>query len=146
MTQRLAAAVALLVSLGYLGLALQLPAGTRAQPGPGLFPLLVGIALVMTAAVHGLGVTLAPPPPAASVSTGARRRVLAVLGAFVGFGLLLPRVGYLAAALVFVAAALRQLGASWRLALLVAALAATASHLVFVLVLDVPLPRGTWLD
>jgi len=69
--------------------------------------------------------------------------VITVL-ALVAFCLVLPWVGYPAAAFGFVAVVLRSLGARWTTALVTGALSSAGSYGLFAVLLDVPLPRGPW--
>jgi hypothetical protein len=64
--------------------------------------------------------------------------------ALVAFCLVLPWIGYPAAAFGFVAVVLRYLGAGWTAALLTGVLSAAGSYGLFAVLLDVPLPRGPW--
>jgi hypothetical protein len=64
--------------------------------------------------------------------------------ALVAFCLVLPWVGYPAAAFAFVTVVLRYLGSRWTTALLTGALSAAGSYVLFAVLLDVPLPRGLW--
>ena len=58
--------------------------------------------------------------------------------------LVLPWIGYPAAAFAFVTVVLRYLGARWTIALLTGVLSSAGSHLLFAVALDVPLPHGPW--
>src|SRR5262245_61921477 len=119
--------LALLAAAGvYLALALGLPFGALARPGPGFYPVVVGVfaAVVALAAVVS---ALRRPVRAASggeeeLGPAARRRVAGSMVALAAFCLALPWVGYPAAAFGFVAVVLRQLGSGWASALLTGAL------------------------
>jgi len=84
----------LAASGAYLAAALTLPLGSVARPGPGFFPVAVGVFLCVVAAVlvsaplRGRAVTPAPP-----VNAGDRGRVATTLGGLIGFCLLLPWTG-----------------------------------------------------
>jgi putative tricarboxylic transport membrane protein len=134
----------LAASGAYLAAALTLPLGSVARPGPGFFPVAVGVFLCVVAAVlvsaplRGRAVTPAPP-----VNAGDRGRVATTLGGLIGFCLLLPWIGYPACAFVFVVLLLRRLAsAGWPGAVVTAALSAFVSYYVFGVVLGVPLPAG----
>jgi putative tricarboxylic transport membrane protein len=62
----------------------------------------------------------------------------------VAFCLVLPWIGYPIASFAFVLALLLRLGSDWRAALGTAVASAAASHYLFAVLLDVPLPRGPW--
>jgi putative tricarboxylic transport membrane protein len=128
----------------YLALALALPLGNMARPGPGFFPVAVGVFLCLAAgflvAARLRGAALASTR---SVGAEARGRVGTAVAALVGFVLLLPWIGFPACALVFVAVLLRRLaGAGWAGAIVTATLSALVSYYVFGVVLGVPLPTG----
>jgi hypothetical protein len=62
------------------------------------------------------------------------------------FCLLLPWVGYPVVAFGFVTVLVQRLGSPWRTAVIIGVLTAAASYYVFGVLLDVPLPRGPWVD
>jgi putative tricarboxylic transport membrane protein len=145
MRERACALGILVLSGAYLVGSLGFPAGTFARPGPGFFPVAVGVFLCGAAAV--LTVTLGRGLRSASVVADApaeaRARVAATVVALVGFCLLLPWGGYPICAFVFVALLLRRLGdTGWVGALVTAGLAAVVTFYVFGVLLGVPLPRG----
>ena len=147
MTERVVALAMLAASGIYLIQALRMPLGAAARPGPGFYPVAVGafacvVALVIAALAFRRAETVAVAEEAAPSD---RRRVWLTVATLAGFCLLLPWIGYPLAALLFVATLLRQLGAGWRGALLVAALSAEGSYYLFAGLLGVTLPRGLWL-
>src|SRR4029453_6452260 len=97
--------------------------GTAARPGPGFYPVIVGIfaviVLVSVTTIAFLGAASArSAPPAAGPGAGARRRVLISVVALAVFCLALPWVGYPVTAFAFVTVVLRSLGGGWTAALL----------------------------
>lgn len=138
----------LAASGAYLANAWPLPSGTVARPGPGFYPMAVG---VFGAAVALVWVVSAFRDSTATVDGPAmdrqsRARVRVTAGLLVGFCLLLPWIGYPVASLLFTGLLLRGLGAQWRAAVIVAAGSALGSYYVFGVLLGVPLPRGTLFD
>jgi hypothetical protein len=133
----------LAASGAYLAVALTFPLGSVTRPGPGFFPVGVGVFLCLVAAVlvvttRRRGVATAP-----SMDAAAGGRVLTTVAGLGGFCLLLPWIGYPSCAFVFVALLLRRLGgAGWAGALVTAALSAFVSYYAFGVVLGVPLPVG----
>jgi putative tricarboxylic transport membrane protein len=133
----------LAASGAYLAAALTFPLGSVTRPGPGFFPVGVGVFLCLVAAVlvvttRRRGVATAP-----SMDAAAGGRVLTTVAGLGGFCLLLPWIGYPSCAFVFVALLLRRLGgAGWAGALVTAALSAFVSYYAFGVVLGVPLPVG----
>ena len=136
----------LLVAAGvYLTLALRLPFGGAARPGAGFYPVIVAVfaivvALMATASAFrgGSGAV------AVELDAASRRRVVLSVVALVAFCLVLPWVGYPAAAFAFVTVVLRYLGGRWTTALLTGVLSSAGSYGLFAVLLDVPLPHGPW--
>jgi putative tricarboxylic transport membrane protein len=128
----------------YLAAALTFPFGSVARPGPGFFPVgvgvfLCGVAAVLVVATLRRGALTTPP----STDAAAGGRVLTTVLSLVGFCLFLPWIGYIVCAFVFVALLLRRLGgAGWPAAVITAALSAFVSYYAFGVVLGVPLPLG----
>lgn len=130
-------------AVAYLGVDRRYPLDTLATPGPGLFPLAAGLALLALAAWQ---FTVASPRPerAAKRAAEATESVgspLVMAGVLLLYAALFPLVGFLAAsvALVFVSARLMGLAGWWRPAALALGIVA-ASHVIFVTWLGVPLP------
>ncbi|HET7875833.1 MAG TPA: tripartite tricarboxylate transporter TctB family protein [Methylomirabilota bacterium] len=143
---RLAAAGCFLAaSAFYLFQTAQLPQGSLEQPGPGLFPMLVGVLLLASSVAFGLqelrpsAGLLARPSP----ETG--RRVAGIVAALAAFCFLLPWLGYGVTALGLLLTLLRLFGLKRWGAVAAAALVATlASYYLFAVILGVPLPAGRW--
>jgi hypothetical protein len=139
------------VMVGLLGISqsLQLDLYQRGGiPGPGMFPLLLSISLVVLGGLVVLTRVRAKPddyPPFEKPSGNESRRVVTVMVASIVSAALLPLLGYflsslaLVAFLVFVVERLR----SWRAVATVVALP-TVFFLVFVILLRVRLPGGFW--
>jgi len=148
MAERLLAFAVLAASGVYLVNAWPLPQGTAARPGPGFFPMAVGVfgaavalAWVVSALRRAPATAGGPQAPAEG-----RGRVVATAGTLVGFCLLLPWTGYPAAAFLFVGLLLRRLGAGWTASVATALASALVSYYLFGVLLGVPLPRGPLLD
>lgn len=118
--------------------------GSLARMGPGFVPMLLAGGLAVIAAMLG-ALALARPAPGRDERAFAPAlpwgRIALVLGAVVGFGVLLERSGLLAAvtALVFASAAASPWN-SWGRAAALAAAVAIVCALVFVFGLGLPLP------
>jgi putative tricarboxylic transport membrane protein len=136
----------LLVAAGvYLTLALRLPFGAAERPGAGFYPVIVAVfAIVVALAATASAYRSAPDTTTVELDADSRRRVLISVVALIAFCLALPWIGYPAAAFAFVTVVLRYLGARWTTALLTGVLSSACSHLLFAVLLDVPLPRGPW--
>jgi hypothetical protein len=128
------------LALAYLVAGRDYPLDTLAAPGPGIFPLAAGLALLglsawqfVTAGRAGLP-DLGPGPPPAR-----RPRIMAA--GLVAYAAALPVLGFAvtSVALVFLAARLMGLGGWWRPAALALGVTA-ASRVIFGTWLGVPLP------
>jgi putative tricarboxylic transport membrane protein len=130
-----------LLAIAYLAAARRYPLDTLVTPGPGVFPLAVGVALLAVAAWMFVGRGRDAAPAAAEDGSPRRRTPLVLSAVLVLYAALLPAVGFAPAsfALVVVTARLMGLPGWWRpLALGAGVMAAT--RLVFVTWLGVPLP------
>lgn len=127
----------------YLWLAFQLPMHTLNGPGAGFFPVLIGAALI----IFGIAASLQPGGLLAGelFRDGSRGRILAVLAAMVLFCLLLTRLGYIVSGTLIMLAALKQFSVSWKTATAIAVVSAVATYGLFVSILGLQLPRGSWL-
>jgi hypothetical protein len=137
--------VLLVVAGIYLALAVRLPFGTAARPGAGFYPVIIAVfAVVVALTATASAFRRAREAEAVELAPASRRRVAISVAALVVFCLMLPWVGYPAAAFGFVAVVLRYLGARWTTALLTGVLSSAGSYGIFAVLLDVPLPRGPW--
>lgn len=131
--------------------AAQLPMGTFRQPGPGAFPLAIGVALVVLAVMAAVQAQLradaaSEPSVDEAPEPWGRARVIAVCITTAAYLIVLPMAGFLAATTVlmiafYVLGAERGFGFGSVLAGMVTA---AAAYVLFVRILDVPLPVG-WL-
>jgi putative tricarboxylic transport membrane protein len=138
-------ALSVVLAVIYLAEALRYSRGSLADPGPGLYPLLVGALILLGAAGSALEVVRRPttqevewPEPRAG------GRLLAILAAVVGYVVALVPLGHAVAGTAAALAILHAMGmrAWWRKGLL-ALLAGVGSFVLFDVLLDVPLPAGT---
>jgi putative tricarboxylic transport membrane protein len=134
----------------------RLPPVPGQQVGPNVFPMVVGIGLVLCGALIALGVghrfeeqaeaeLAAHTEPTRTPAQTAWWRGLAALvppGLLVFYVLAVERIGFLATAAIIVFTAALALGARLRLAVPVALMAPLMVHLVFAKLLRVPLPIG----
>jgi putative tricarboxylic transport membrane protein len=124
----------------------RLPAVPGQDVGPAVFPMVVGIGLVICGAMIAFGIGHAFEAP--EEEEGPPRPWWYGLRALIPPGLLgfyvlaADPLGFLVTAAIMVAVAALALGASWRLALPLALLAPFAVHAVFYKLLRVPLPEG----
>lgn len=135
------AAVFIVVGLSFAAGSFQYGFGSSVRPGPGYFPLGLGLLLAAVGAMLLVQALRLPAPDGDPIGALAWRPLGFVLGAVVLFGFLLPRAGLLVALPVLVALA-AQAGADrrWR-EIVVSAVALTAlSWLVFSQGLGLALP------
>ena len=149
MVERVVALAVLSVSGAYLAYALRMPLGTMARPGAGFYPVAVGafacgVALVVTAMAFRRAAAGGGVIEATEATDDGPRPVWPAAATLAGFTLFMPWLGYPLAALLFVAALLRQQGAGWRSTLLAAVLSAEGSYYLFAILLGVTLPQGLW--
>jgi len=127
----------------------RMPIGTFRTAGSGLFPLGLGIllmglsiALLVNAGVRGVPIGKKKPPSEVSGST---KQVILFMGAIVLATLLFKELGYPLVSFLLLFALLRILGVRrWAYNLSLSFLTATGTYVLFVLWLQIPLPKG-WI-
>jgi Tripartite tricarboxylate transporter TctB family len=126
----------------------KMPIGSLRAAGPGLFPLSLGILLMLLAGTHAIGNLLRNRrrQEAAAGDPDLRGSVKTVIGfmAAIGVGaVVLEHLGYAPTAFLVVLALLQILGRHrWRWNLLISLASSTVSHVVFVRWLQIPFPQG----
>lgn len=121
--------------------AVGLDVGGWRTPGPGFFPLLVGVATSVLGTALAFSRT-APSLKGDPLNTG-RRKLLGAGVLLEGYVLGFDRLGFVPVTFVFILVWLRVVErSSWREATLVAAAAAIAMYAVFIRWLAIPLPAG----
>lgn len=129
-------------------LSLQMPIGTFRMAGSGLFPLCLGIALMLLALLYLANLLLQKdakrqPAEAEVALPGAAGQMLLFLGASALATLCLDFLGYPLTAFLLMLAQLAILGVRQPAALVsLPLLTAAASYLLFVRFLRIPLPKG----
>jgi putative tricarboxylic transport membrane protein len=139
--------VCLGLSIGYLTMALQMPAGDIASPGPGMFPTGVGIAAVAISLIvvaEALS-KRSEGGPIALPRGHELQQSLVFIGTLVAFILILPLAGQHVASSLYVAAFLKFAGGvSWWRALLFGVLIGAGLTFLFSTGLGIALPEGIW--
>ena len=128
-------------------LSLHLPLGTFRMAGTGLFPLCLGILLML---LSGLYLLRMVPQAWKSMGTkgtaegsGSSRQLVLFLGIMILATLLFNLLGYLLISFFLMSALLRSLGVKrWVPNILISGVTAVASYFLFVQWLQIPLPRG----
>jgi len=137
------AACLALIGVWYVSQALTFPRGTLAQPGPGVYSILVGGLIVATSIGTGFeavqtlrtagDVEINWPAPDGWL------RIFGLLGGAVVYLVLVDRIGHLMATFVTCVLVMRTQGyTSWVRTVLLAALIAGATYIIFVRLLSVP--------
>lgn len=144
----------LAVGLVYEGMALYMPRGGLAQPGPGFFPMAIGVFLIVTALGCLLQEVLprkrseepaASPTNRESTASGDRnvKKTFQLIALLIGYAVVLKPLGFLISICAFLVVAIRIFGyRRWLPALAMAAVIAGISYVSFILWLKVPLPLG----
>ena len=149
------AGLMLAVGLVYEYMAMDMPRGSLAYPGPGLFPMIIGIFLIATA----LGCLLQEilprkegKTPAAvsltiqdSAGPGERKveKTFQLTALLIGYILVLKTLGFPIAICAFLVLAIRIFGyRRWFPTVVMAVVIAGISYVAFALWLKVPLPLG----
>lgn len=134
-------AAAVPVVLGGLGAVLswRLGVGELADPGPGLWPLIVSVAMV--AIGLALLVTAVHDTSTESFTRGMTGTLVAALS-LLGYTAVIEHIGFEIPTVLLAVVWLKVIGSeTWRSTLLVGVLSAAALHLIFVELLGVNLPR-----
>jgi putative tricarboxylic transport membrane protein len=139
--------VAFLMAVAYLAEATRYPRGTMAHPSAGVFPLAVGALMLIAALATGLEARSRKTWEDVEWPRGSDAlRVLAMLGASLGYAVLLPYLGHPVAGTLVTLAVLQMMHLKGRVLKLVLSLViGLGSHYLFAVVLGVPLPIGIWL-
>lgn len=145
----LSAAGLAVLAVVYLVANRQYALDTLATPGPGVFPLAVGLLMLGLAACQaavamrsGAG---AAPGDRAPDEGPARSQVPALVAVLVAFALAAGVIGFLTTSFALVLVSSRLLGArDWARPTLLAAGVTAAAYMIFVAWLGVPLPKGPW--
>jgi Tripartite tricarboxylate transporter TctB family len=140
---RWSAAGLAVLAAAYLAANLRYSLDTLAAPGPGVFPLAAGVALLVLAGWQVI-VPARGPDRAAEVASRPRNPLL-MIGLLGLYAASLGVLGFLPSSFVLVLLAARLMGApGWMRPAMLALGVTIATWLVFVVWLGVPLPAG-WL-
>lgn len=137
--QLVASLVVLVLGVAAAVLAYGYGLGSLSRPGPGLWPFVVSVLIVVLAVallVAGRGLD--------DAEKFTRSSVLVLVGGatFIGLGVLLPVVGFEIPAVLLGIVWLRFLGGeSWRSTIVISVLTTAAFYLLFLYALSIPLPH-----
>jgi putative tricarboxylic transport membrane protein len=125
-----------------------MPLGTSALPGPGLFPITVGIvvALLSVALLFQAARERDGQKPVIIPAGEPGKRVVGVWLALAAYAVLVNTLGHALLTGVISVVILRLLGMRrWGIVILLAAVLAVGSYYLFAVVFEVPLPEGIWM-
>ena len=131
-------------------LSLRMPIGTFRMAGTGMFPLFLGILLMILSGVFVLRVFFQGKEKqvrkeASVESSESPVQLILFLGTMVLATLFFSRLGYPLTSFLLVLGLLRTLGIKrWGLNILISLVTAAGSYFLFVKWLDIPMPKG-WL-
>ncbi|MFF5989005.1 tripartite tricarboxylate transporter TctB family protein [Prauserella flavalba] len=135
----IAAAVLCALGVGAAILSWQLGIGDLADPGPGLWPLVVSVAMAVIAAV-----LVVRSAPTGEEERFGRESLIVVIGvvSLLGYVLLFEQVGFEIPTVALLVLWLKLLGReSWRMTVIVSVVATAAIYLLFITGLEVSLPH-----
>ena len=138
----------IILSLSYIVEALHYPWGNLAQPGPGFYPLLIGILLGVGFLGTGLEAALLKSSRKVDWPRGASLgRVVAIALGGLGYVLFLPFLGHPVAGGLVTLVVLQAMNLpSWPLKIGLSLANGFGSFFLFSVLLGVPLPMGFWQD
>lgn len=138
-------ALSLLVGAGYLWQALMMPQGTAGQPGPGLWPVAVGVAWVIISIVVIAEAAISVQVGGeVDLPSGVERRNVVLFFVFtVVFVVLIPIIGMYVASIAYVIAMLKLTSTlPWWKVGVYGALIGFLIPFLFIVVLQIRLPLG----
>lgn len=145
MINRLIGVVVLVISLGMVYFAFNLPFGSFRRPGPGLYPLL--LALALTLLTLPLFLSLGDKPSLKKIEEHQPerldlRKVFYVIGDLLVYAFCFQKLGFLLSTFIFFLLLKPVVQKSWRLVVMGAILVSLGSYLIFGIVLEAQLPKG----
>ena len=134
----------LVLSAGYLAASMKLPFGELARPGASIFPIMVGIMLAFASLSTLWEGWRTPVAEQVELPAGQDRlRLLVLVGALFVYILALPWFGQIIASSLFLILLMRVLSdVGWPRVIAYALIISGTLYLVFVRLLNVPMPRG----
>jgi putative tricarboxylic transport membrane protein len=134
----------LVLSAGYLGMAVQLPFGELARPGASVFPIIVGVVLALASLSTVWEGWRTEIDEHVEFPAGRDRlRLLVLIGSLLVYILALPWIGQILASTLFLILLMRVLsGVGWPRVIAYSLIIAGTLYGVFVRLLNVPMPRG----
>ena len=111
--------------------------------GPGMFPVIIGLGLLLCSLLLLLNPESSAPARATQLGQGSPRRALGSWAVTAAFLVVVGHAGFLVASMLLAAASTRLFGERrWWVCLLYGAAVGTLANLLFTRWLNVPLPAG----
>lgn len=142
------AGISVIIGIIILYLTKDFPTTVAKAPGPGLWPNLLGSALIGLAVILGVGVIVGKNQSDSKIElkTPAVNRVYQLMGITVVFSIILYFLGFVIAALLFIGAVMYLLEVrSLKLMMLSSVLITASIYIVFAMILHTPLPNPIFL-
>jgi putative tricarboxylic transport membrane protein len=134
-----------LLGIIYLAATFRYPLGTARQPGPGLYPLIVGGLLLLSSSATAWQIRSMATRDIEWPQGAGRWRTGAILLAIFAYIVLLPDFGHPIASALTIFISLQALGGlRWPTKILLAVFLGVASFYLFNNLLGVPLPGRIW--
>jgi putative tricarboxylic transport membrane protein len=136
--------IGLFFAAAYLGMSFQLPFGQLDQPGAGVFPVIVGLILILASlTTMWEGWQLDKAEQINFPAGAARRRLLTLIGLVFGYFLALPSLGQIISNTLFCLLLMRVLSdLSWPRIAAYSLAMSILLYVVFIFLLKVPMPHG----
>lgn len=134
----------LVLSAGYLTMSFGLPFGQVSRPGAAVFPVLVGVILMLASLTVIWESWKLKRTEAVELPRGSdRRRLLGLMGLLLGYFLALPWMGQLLSSTLFCILLIRLLSnVAWPRIIIYSVVISVTLYIVFIHLLNVPMPRG----
>ena len=129
-------------------LSARMPIGSFRLPGPGMFPLCLGLLLVVLSTIFTVGLffrdrRMKGEDAQSPVAVTSLKQVVGFMGTIAAATVLLGVLGYAPTAFLLILTLLQLLGwKAWRRNVLIALPASVFSHFLFVEWLKIPFPQG----
>jgi hypothetical protein len=117
----------------------------RGIPGPGFLPFFSGLALIFASLfvlIPALRIKEKLPENIPSIERGSFTKILLAAVALVAYGVVIEYAGFFLTTLFFMLFALRLKETRWRFITSLALVTAAVSYLLFVVLLELQLPKG----
>lgn len=143
---RIISLLLLIFSGSYLLKSLSIPYGRISEPGPGIFPVGVGILMTLLTFFNFIKFFHGVPSKKTGESLPQGKdfyRWIGILLVLVFYGVFLGVLGYILSSIILLMLVLFLLGMNgWIRIVLISILTSVISYYLFSIILDVPLPRG----